>query len=244
MLHALAYHANKSTALAWPTVETLAEESKMSARQVQRCLAALIELGLIEESSVVPKNVRADKRANTYRLVITEGDSKSEIDDSDPDDGVTNERDGVTNQHHGVTNERDGVTDESHGVTPVSPEHKENKQEPTGNTQERPAALSRLKTKPANRFAEWWSIFPKHKDRDAAQAAYDEVVDTGLVDEDTLIAAADRYRDDPDRRAAGIRFTTRADKWLRDEAWRDYAPGGRETDTLADIRAQALREVA
>lgn len=78
VLLGLANHASRSGKDAYPSVRRLAGYSRMSERQVQRCLAALVELGLIsrgDQSRVAIS--REDRRPTCYDLCMTRGDGLS-----------------------------------------------------------------------------------------------------------------------------------------------------------------------
>ena len=55
VLLALAENANDDGSGAWPSVETLAKKSRLSTRQVKRCLKGLAEDGAILEEGTGPK---------------------------------------------------------------------------------------------------------------------------------------------------------------------------------------------
>lgn len=80
VLLGLANHADRDGEDAFPSVSTLARYSRISERQVQRCLSAALELGLIElgdQRIVEAKIERADQRPTCYNLVIHRGDKVS-----------------------------------------------------------------------------------------------------------------------------------------------------------------------
>lgn len=73
VLLGLANHASRDGEDAYPSVKTLARYARISERQVQRCLAALLDLGLIElgnQRIVQAKIEREDRRPTCYNLLI------------------------------------------------------------------------------------------------------------------------------------------------------------------------------
>jgi hypothetical protein len=83
----IANHAKADGTGAWPSVETLAKESRMSARNVQRCLRHLVETG-----ELAIKEKAGPSGTHIYRLPKMTGAKLS------PLSGVTNRAGGVTNR--------------------------------------------------------------------------------------------------------------------------------------------------
>ncbi|MDH6283251.1 helix-turn-helix domain-containing protein [Prescottella agglutinans] len=80
VLLGLANHADRRGEDAYPSVRTLSRYARISERQVQRCLSALLELGLIERGNqriVEAKIEREDRRPVVYNLLIERGVSSS-----------------------------------------------------------------------------------------------------------------------------------------------------------------------
>ncbi|UYP20879.1 helix-turn-helix domain-containing protein [Rhodococcus sp. Z13] len=99
VLIGLANHASRHGRSAYPSVRTLARYARMSERQVQRCLAALAELGLIsrgDQQRVAATIPREDRRPTCYDLTMTRGGGPS------PRSGLRGDEpapDGVTDEH-------------------------------------------------------------------------------------------------------------------------------------------------
>lgn len=68
VLLALAENANDDGSGAWPSVETLARKSRLSTRQVKRCLKGLEDGGALVSEGVGPKGTKS------WRVVMAEGD--------------------------------------------------------------------------------------------------------------------------------------------------------------------------
>ncbi|MCK0090493.1 helix-turn-helix domain-containing protein [Rhodococcus sp. F64268] len=99
VLLGLANHASRHGDGAYPSVRRLAAYARLSERQVQRCLAALVDLGLIDrgdQARVAATIPREDRRPTCYDLKMQRGDTPSsrlpQRGDSSAADGVT-ERD-------------------------------------------------------------------------------------------------------------------------------------------------------
>ncbi|ATQ27863.1 helix-turn-helix domain-containing protein [Rhodococcus ruber] len=99
VLISLANHASRHGEGAYPSVRTLAGYARMSERQVQRCLAALVQLGLIsrgDQQRVAATIAREDRRPTCYNLAMRRGDTSSPRSrargDNCAPDGVTVER--------------------------------------------------------------------------------------------------------------------------------------------------------
>jgi hypothetical protein len=66
-------------------------------------------------------------------------------------------------------------------------------------------------------FEVWWKVYPKKADKGHAREAFRRTLKRG-VSVDTLVAGAQRYRDDPKRKAE---FTKNGATWLVGECWSD-----------------------
>lgn len=74
-------------------------------------------------------------------------------------------------------------------------------------------------------FDRWWSTYPRKVGKGDARKAW--VKAAKLASVDVLVAAAERYRDDPVRKRAEPQFTKHPATWLNGECWHD------EPDTAA-----------
>jgi hypothetical protein len=78
-----------------------------------------------------------------------------------------------------------------------------------------------------HRFDEFWQVYPIHRDRRAAERAWVKALREERADPDTIIAGAERYRDDPNRDPAKTKY---AQGWLNGDRWEDESalvpPGG------------------
>jgi hypothetical protein len=105
---------------AFPSVATLAKYGGCSERQVQRYIAALVELGELRVLAQAggSSDARRDRRPNLYRVLVrcpdwcdgtTQHRRRGDTSDTPKPDGVTS----MTQR---------GDTDDANGVTPMSPE--------------------------------------------------------------------------------------------------------------------------
>lgn len=100
VLLGLASHASRHGRDAFPSVKTLARYARMSERQVQRCLHALVELGLISrgnQARVAATIIREDRRPMNYNLTMPRGGGSS----------PREPRRGDISAPHGVTTRRE-----------------------------------------------------------------------------------------------------------------------------------------
>lgn len=160
----------------------------------------------LEERGLVDV-ARTEGRVNHYRVHVVEQASTR-------DTGVTrDEMSPVTSE----TPTRD--THVTGPVTPMSPDPS-------------PIHQGTTTTTAADRFDEFWSVYPRREAKQAARRAWDKV--TRAVDPQHVIDGARRYRNDPNRTP---QYTAHASTWLNDGRWDDDAlpPRGAGSQTGADI---------
>jgi hypothetical protein len=91
-------------------------------------------------------------------------------------------------------------------------------------------------------FERFWSTYPKKADKRVAFRAFAKAL--SRVDLDTIVAGAERYRDDPNREQA---FTKNPATWLNADAWENDPLPARtrraESKSRADENAARLREL-
>ncbi|NJP24423.1 hypothetical protein FLW53_09430 [Microbispora sp. SCL1-1] len=87
-------------------------------------------------------------------------------------------------------------------------------------------------------FVAFWKAYPRKVDKGHARAAWVKAVKR--ADPQAIVAAAERFRDNPMRQARGIEYTPHPTTWLNGERWND------ETATSNDDhwRWDAVQEVA
>ncbi len=84
-----------------------------------------------------------------------------------------------------------------------------------------PTSKTLVQARP-ERFSEWWAAFPRKQGKIAARKAYQRALK--VVDADVLLAAAVRFRDDPNR---DEEYTAMPATWLNQGRWEDAAQPSR-----------------
>lgn len=74
-------------------------------------------------------------------------------------------------------------------------------------------------------FRKFWDVYPRKVGKAAARKAWSKAMDRGVTPLD-VIAGAERYRDDPNRRRRGLEYTKHPGPWLNDERWSDDLASG------------------
>jgi len=92
------------------------------------------------------------------------------------------------------------------------------------------------KTNYSELFNRFWAVYPKKADKPLAARSFDKALER--VDFDTLLAGAERYRDDPNREAG---YTKNPSTWLNADAWENEPEPARKSSTKRD---EALRRAA
>lgn len=87
-------------------------------------------------------------------------------------------------------------------------------------------------------FEAFWFAYPRRQGKGAAKAAWKRA--TKKTQPDRIIAAAARYRDDPNREDD---FTALPSTWLNQERWDDDPLPRRGTGTKAEARTQQTRNL-
>lgn len=73
-------------------------------------------------------------------------------------------------------------------------------------------------------FVRFWEAYPRKVGKGEARKAWTKVLKSG-VDLERVIAGAERYRDDPQRRRKGDEYTKHPGPWLNAERWTDQLNG-------------------
>lgn len=200
VLLSLADSADEKSRECWPAISTIAAKSRLSERQVQRCITELQEAGIV----VVTANA-GRSGSNLFRIQeVTKwrGDKMS--------GGDAHVTGGVTPMSPG-------------GVTPMSPKPSlRTINEPS--TRESDDDLFSAKSietpkvdKAEEAFNRFWAVYPKKSGKPAAHRNFLRAVKAG-ADPETIIAAAERYASS-DSVLRG--FAKHPQGWLTDERWND-----------------------
>lgn len=203
VLLALADAAEDRTRTCYPGVEGLAAKSRLSERQVQYCLQRLREVGVI----TVQRNASPVK-TNLYRI--------SEVAQ------WANVRDAII-APHGVRPETQSATDRYEvdcvsDTQLVAPKPSVTSEEPSdlfGSIEPHSDACE-IKIEKSDRFAEFWTAFPKKAGKPAAQKAWQKAIKK--TDPEKIIAAAKVYANSETVQRG---FIKHAQGWLNDERFND-----------------------
>lgn len=74
-------------------------------------------------------------------------------------------------------------------------------------------------------FAAFWNVYPRKAGKGQARPAWKTAITKRKADPKAIILAAERYRDDPRRRASEPKFTKHPGTWLNGECWLEYQDG-------------------
>jgi hypothetical protein len=87
-----------------------------------------------------------------------------------------------------------------------------------------------------DRFAEFWSAYPRKVGKPSGQKAWDKAMKR-KADPEQIILAARRYATDPRRSASDIKYTAHPATWLNDERYLDEpeAPPGPVVDSRQQV---------
>ena len=109
-----------------------------------------------------------------------------------------------------------------------------------GQTEVQSVAINKYKQKqninesppisPLQRFQDFLSAYPGKAATYTAGTAYADLVSSGKVSEDDLVAAAENYADECSRNKTEPRFVKKAENFLRDMTFDYYLPGKYEAD--------------
>lgn len=86
-------------------------------------------------------------------------------------------------------------------------------------------------------FARFWDAYPRKVGKGEARKAWVKIIKAG-VDPATVIAGAERYRDDPQRRSKADEFTKHPGPWLNAERWTDEP--GRQLSAVPDLPVDGI----
>lgn len=84
---------------------------------------------------------------------------------------------------------------------------------------QKPAARDSIGSDDDPDFAAFWSAYPRKEAKGQARTAYRTAVITKKTDPKTIILGAERYADDPKRKAGGRKYTAHPATWLNGERW-------------------------
>lgn len=210
---------------AWPSVRTLAQKTRQDERTIQRAINELIELGELRVGRGA-----GPKGSNMYQVVTTGSDANPR---QDVTPGSLPPRQPATPEGGSVPpTPRQPATPGGGSVPPnTSVDTPQNHQEHTTTAFEPPpvlfdpAAPPRRKASPVADdplFDEFWRTYPRRVGKDDARRAWagtrSKLGAAQRADPRHIIAAAARYRDDPNR---VDQFTAHPATWLNQGRWDD-----------------------
>ncbi|MEW6874967.1 helix-turn-helix domain-containing protein [Trueperella pyogenes] len=198
----LSAHAAKD-GTCWPSQGRIAEMTSTSRNTVRKALDELREVGAVEWIGQTGED--GSQRSNLYRLTIF----------TQPVENPT------PPTHHTNTPAQDVNN-------PCSPREQPlfttcartitNEQEPMNNTLPQNPNLSTDHLSTGNDFDAFYNHYPRHAEKPAALAAFNEAVASG-VDPQVIIDGAAAYANDPNLPA--YRWIPYPEKWLRNRGWED-----------------------
>lgn len=228
----LARYANSRTGLAYPKRRTLAERMRKSMRTISAYLRELESIGAI----VCTPKYRADTReqdGNYYTIMSTPPAGTGLQSPSSPPCSELQAPLAEDCKARTRANELKPVNE-----NPPTPQADETAQGELAIVAESapPAGGGVTKRKREQyppEFAGFWEVYPKKADKRAALKAWRAAKKRVLVSDDELIAAAKRYRDDPNR---SDQFTKNAATWLNADAWENGPLPARNGNNRAQER--------
>lgn len=215
VLASIANHAGARGENAWPSYDTIAHEARCSRATAIRAVAACEELGelLVYEGAGRSRSGGATNRyemPHVPRWVAPDGivprNARGSQSDTPSHDATGSHPDAKGVANAGPTQ----LQKAPNPVALVTPKPYEPSIEPSAN---RPRVGA---TKSATSFDVFWHTYPRRTGKKAAQRAWAVVV--RVVDPETIIAAAARFRDDPHRED---QYTAHPTTWLNQGRWDD-----------------------
>lgn len=205
----------------YPSVSQLAEMSRLSTRQVQRCVGRLVELGDVE---IVGDRIGGRGRATTYRIAVEKADNMSPLS-------------GAKGRHR----RRERATPTTvKGDTDVTPTVK-NRQEPlekrAAAARERaPAALELVderdemraaadagETRIGDGFESFWKAYPRTRGKKAAHTAYSRCLRRNAsLNVERLRRSVENFAAVVERDGVEEQFVPYAQRWLNEDRWQDF----------------------
>ncbi len=184
----------------WPGNNTVAQDVGVGTKTIERALNRLVEEGVLERTprwGIGPG--RKGRLTDTIRF-IWEGFLHLPL---------------VGDQTDILTVRSPDQTDIGGGSN-GHPDAQSNGHLPTPSVLRTPVGRTPSKNPPE--FDRWWATYPRHESKQAALRRWPQALAAVGGDVERLIAAAERYRDDPNR---DPRYTCHPDVWLNKGRWDD-----------------------
>ena len=182
----LARYADNVTHQAFPSRGTLADRLGCSEKTIDRAIEDLVEHGAI-------KKLSRGRYSSALYTVLTSGPFGT---------NMSSERTQMSSERTNMS-EREDKNDHITIPTELEP----NNVEPINL---KPQALSHS----SDAFGTFWTIYPNGSDKPRARREFEKAIKRTEVD--TILAGAERYRDDPNR---SPEFTKHPSTWLHNDSW-------------------------
>jgi DNA-binding transcriptional regulator YhcF (GntR family) len=230
VLMALSSRANEKGEC-WPSLDTIAQDAKVSKSTVQRVIPQLIEYGYISKEK---RTKRGMTIAPKYRMLFDKtgaaSEKPSDVEGSQSDHpGYSHRPRGVVSQtmggsqsdHRSIEREVDKGSIEREVEPPISPK---------GGDTEKPTRKTSKRYEYSDEFETFWNIYPRKDSKRRALTAFNNALKRATLEE--LCAGAARYANDPNRVA---QYTKHAATWLNGDCWLDEPlPARRVSDPWGD----------
>lgn len=227
VLMALSSRANEKGEC-WPSLDTIAQDAKVSKSTVQRVIPQLIEYGYIGKEM---RTKRGMTIAPKYRMLFDKtgaaSEEPSDVEGSQSDHpGYSHRPPGVVSQtmggsqsdHRSIEREVDKGSKDKEVEPPISPK---------GGDTTKP---KRKRHEYTSEFETFWSIYPRKDDKRRALTAFNNALERATLDE--ICAGAARYANDPNRVP---QYTKHAATWLNGDCWLNPPlPARRVSDPWGD----------
>ncbi len=235
----IARRANRTTGLAFPTQQTLANEIKATPRGVKKAVDLLQERGHLE---VTPGD--RWRASNRYRLLSHDLNDGSAQTPDDLNDSSSHTAEPRFTPEEGMTGTAvpDDLNGGSEWAEPpfaqntITEHHKEHHQEDRdsappaadlfeGETRKKPSKPRRSKPEPdalEAEFEAFWRQYPRRTGEAPARAAYRKA--RRKVDAATILAAAMTYAGGVQVQGREEQWIKEAKNWLSEERWKDPPP--------------------
>lgn len=213
---ALADKADSDTRECWPGIEGVARRTRLSPRQVIRCIGEMSSIGMLEVS-------RNGSKLGTNLYVFTPAESwRSDImspPDTAPDVTFATERCDIS-----------GHSD----VTPMSPKPSVYPSVETPDSLKSDLFEEKKQDHIEEQFEKWWKAYPAKpgNPKKPALAKFKTALRSKSVTFDDLMAATEQYA--LTRKGEDSKFTAMAVTWLNQERWTAHQPTKRGARDQSD----------
>lgn len=211
----------------WPSLDTIAQDAKVSKSTVQRAIRQLIEYGYISKEQ---RTKRGRTIAPKYRMLFDKTGAASE---------KPSDVEGSQSDHPGYSHRPPGVVSQTMGGSHT--DHRSIEREvktievdppisPKGGETAKPVPKRLKRYEYSDEFETFWNIYPRKDSKRRALTAFNNALKRATLEE--LYAGAARYANDPNREP---QYTKHAATWLNGDCWLDEPlPARRVSDPWGD----------